>query len=315
MNTVIRRVVSVILALFLFTIIIFWATETLPGDAASHLLGQEATPEGLAILRHKLGLDQPAYLRYLDWVSALLHGDFGTSYTWNVPVAPMIARRLVNSLLLAGLTLVVSIPLAILLGTLAGKNQGGRLDNLISYFAVGLYSIPEFVTGIFLIMLFSVSLKILPATSSLSPEFELKEWMTAAILPSLTLTLATIAYTVRLVRSSLIETLKQEYIVAARARGLPEKTVILKHALLNAAIPVVPAIGIYVGWMIGGLILTETVFAYPGIGSLLATGIANRDVPVIQATSILVYLGYTLASFATDFTVALLDPRTKGGAQ
>lgn len=311
MSYLIKRVVSIFLVLVVFTVLVFWVTEILPGDAASHLLGQESTPADLAIIREKLGLNQPAYVRYINWAGSFLRGDAGISYSWNVPIFPILQRRLINSLLLAGLALAISIPSSILLGSVAGKNPGGRLDNLISYLSLGFFSLPEFVTGIFLIAVFSVTLKVFPATSSLSSDFTQTEWVRAVVLPSATLVLATLGYTTRLMRTSMIETLKKEYIMAARARGIPEKSVIYLHALRNALIPVIPAVGLYMGWMIGGLVLTETVFAYPGIGSLFAIAIANRDIPLIQSTSVIIYMGYAVASLLTDIFVVMLNPRVR----
>ncbi|OGM28623.1 hypothetical protein A2962_00920 [Candidatus Woesebacteria bacterium RIFCSPLOWO2_01_FULL_39_61] len=312
MLQIIRRATSTLLMLVIFTMFVFLATEVLPGDAASHLLGSEATPENLAIERHKLGLDRPAYVRYFDWALNYLEGDMGTSYTWSYPIAPIVGRRIVNSILLTGMALLFSIPLAILLGVIAGKNHGRRLDNLISNVTLVAFSLPEFVTGIFLITLFSVTIRLFPATSSLAPDFTWTEWMKAAILPTLTLTFATIGYIVRLTRSSIINEMAKEYITTARAKGLREPTIVYRHALKNAIIPVIPAIGINAGWMFGGLVLTETVFAYPGIGSLFATAIANRDIPLIQAASIIVYFGYALTSILCDAIVIALNPKLRG---
>ncbi|MGH2616739.1 MAG: ABC transporter permease, partial [Thermomicrobiales bacterium] len=297
--------------LFIVSIVIFGVTELLPGDVAVMILGSEATDETLAALRTQLGLDRPAPLRYVDWLTGAARGDFGESLRMRTEVGPLVLERLKNSLALAGLAFVVGVPLALGLGIIAGLRKDRPLDKAITVTTLLGISVPEFVIGSMLIILFASIWPILPATSLIDPKANPLESMKYLILPAATLVLVTLAHTARMTRANVVQVLRTDYVRTATLKGMPRHRVILRHVLPNALLPSITIIAINVGWMIGGLIVVETVFGYPGLGQLMIFAVTNRDVPLVQAVALLVALIYAVANLSADVLYAALNPRIR----
>lgn len=307
LQILLRRLISIIAILALVSVTVFIATEILPGDAATAILGPEATPENLAALRAQLGLDRPAHLRYLEWAGGLLRGDWGKSLRLGVPVGPLLAQRLGNSLVLAALAFALGVPIAIGLGVIAGMTRNRWPDYLISTGILIAVSLPEFVSGAVLIIVFAAGLGWLPTIS-------LQVGFPNLVLPALTIMLALVAHIARMTRASVIETMGQDYIRTARAKGLTERLVILRHTLPNALLPTITVVGINLGWLVGGLVVVESVFAYPGLGRLLVQAISSRDLPLVQGAALVIATTYCLANWGTDLVYRWLDPQIdKGG--
>lgn len=308
---ILRRLGFLVVTVFLTSLLIFAVTQLLPGDVARVILGREAGEAALQQLRQELGLDQPLPIQYGRWLGNFLTGDWGISYSTNQLIRPLVMERLGNSLMLAGLTLLIALPLGIGLGVLAGFNEDRALDNVISVGSLSVVGLPEFVTGLFLIQIFAFRLKILPANSSIRPDADFGEALPMLILPALTATLVLLAYIVRLTRAGVIEERKKPYVRTAVLKGLPWRTVVVKHVLRNALLPTVTVIAISFGWLISGLIVIENVFNYPGLGRLLTFAIDRRDLPLLQAITFATVLGYSLANLIADLLYAYLNPRIR----
>jgi peptide/nickel transport system permease protein len=299
------------LTLFIVSIVIFCVTELLPGDVAVMILGSEATDDTLAALRTQLGLDRPAPARYFDWLAGAARGDFGESLRMRTDVGPLVLERLKNSLALAGIALAIGVPLALGLGIIAGLRKDRPADKVITVTTLLGISLPEFVIGSVLIMLFASIWPILPATSMIDPQSNPLENMKFLILPAVTLVFVTLAHTARMTRSSVIRVMRTDYVRTATLKGMPRGRIILRHVLPNALLPSITVIALNIGWMIGGLIVVETVFAYPGLGQLMIFAVTNRDVPLVQAVALLVALIYALANLGADLLYAVLNPRIR----
>jgi peptide/nickel transport system permease protein len=306
-----RRLAFMALTLFIVSIVIFGVTELLPGDVAVMILGSEATEETLAALRAKLGLDQPAATRYVDWLGAAVRGDFGESLRMRTPVGPLVAERLKNSLALAGIALLVGVPLALGLGIVAGLRKDKPADRAITVTTLLGISVPEFVIGSVLIILFASIWPILPASSLIDPQANPLQNVPYLILPAATLVIVTLAHTARMTRASVIRVMRTDYVRTAMLKGMPRGRVILRHVLPNALLPSITIIAINIGWMIGGLIVVETVFGYPGLGQLMILAVTNRDVPLVQAVALLVATIYAVANLCADVLYAALNPRIR----
>lgn len=306
-----RRVAFVALTLFIVSIVIFGVTELLPGDVAVMTLGSEATDETLAALRTQLGLDRPAPQRYADWLAGAIHGDFGESLRMRTEVGPLVLERLRNSLALAGIAFIVGVPLALGLGIVAGLRKDRLADRAITMTTLLGISVPEFVIGSVLIILFASIWPILPASSLIDPRQNPLENLRYLILPAATLVLVTLAHTTRMTRASVIRVMRSDYVRTAFLKGMPRGRVILRHVLPNALLPSITIIAINLGWMIGGLIVVETVFGYPGLGQLMIFAVTNRDVPLLQAVALLVATIYALANLGADVLYAALNPRIR----
>ena len=306
-----RRLLLVTLVMAIVSVLIFAVVQILPGDVAVMILGTSATPQDLAALRVKLGLNRPAPLRYLDWIGGAIRGDWGASLLYQMPVRPLVLERLGRSAVLAGLALVVGVPLAVGLGVLSAVRRGGLVDHLVGLVSLVAVSLPEFIIGTVLILVFSFRFALLPPSSLIDPQASLWQAAPSLVLPVLTLVLALLAHMSRMTRASMLEVLEQPYVRAARLRGLRPRRVILRHALRNALLPTVGIIAINVGYLIGGIVVVETVFAYPGLGRLMVDAVNHRDVPVIQMTALVIALTYAMANLAADLAYAYLNPRIR----
>ncbi|MHB1416954.1 MAG: ABC transporter permease [Chloroflexota bacterium] len=308
---IVRRLLFMVLTLLAASLVIFAVTQLLPGDVAKMIMGRFASPEGLARLRHELGLDRPLYVQYFDWLRGFVTGDWGNSLAMGVPIQPLIMERLRNSAMLAAVGLVMSVPLAIVLGIISALKRDTWLDHVISVGSLAVVGLPEFVTGLILIGVFALGLRWLPASSSIDPKSGFFEALPMLILPGLTITLVMLAYVARMTRSSTIEALRTDYTRTAYLKGLSRREVLVKHVLRNSLLPTVTIIAISIGWLVGGLIVTESVFSYPGLGRLLMYSIERRDLPLIQAVSMLVVAIFSLSNLAADVIYAYLNPRIR----
>jgi peptide/nickel transport system permease protein len=307
-----RRFAFMLLTLWFTSVIIFSITQLLPGRVARVLLGREAGEAAVVALEEKLGLNQPAPVRYVNWLTGFVRGDWGTSFVQqNREIRPLVTERLTKSLWLAGMALVFSIPLAILLGVVAGLRANKPVDGIISVTSLAVTGLPEFVTGVVLISVVALQFKWLPASSSISPRLTFFEAIPSLIMPAITATLVLLAYIVRLTRAGVIEVLKKSYVRTAVLKGLPWRQVVFGHILRNALLPTVTVIAISFGWLISGLVVIENVFNYPGLGRLMLTAVERRDLPLMQAISMVTVTFYVLANFIADLLYAYLNPRIR----
>ncbi len=308
-----RRLGFLLLTLFLTSVLVFVVTQWLPGDVARVLLGREAGEAALEALRVHLGLNDPLPVQYMRWVGNLAIGDWGRSFSTDTAVLPLVAGRLRNSLWLAAVTLLMAVPLAVILGVVAGLREDGLLDNTISILAVAVVGLPEFVTGLILVQVLSFGLRLLPAVSIVSPEESFLEVLPRLVLPALTASLVLLAYVARHTRAGVAEELKKTYVRTAILQGLPHGRVVVQHVLRNALLPTITVIAISVGWLISGLVVVESVFNYPGIGRLLIFAIERRDLPLIQAITMVTVVAYAGANLMADLLYGVLDPRIRLG--
>jgi peptide/nickel transport system permease protein len=306
-----RRLALVALVLTVVSILIFAIVQLLPGDVAVMILGTSATPQDLDALRARLGLDRPAPVRYLDWITGALRGDWGTSLLYQVPVRPLVLERVRQSAVLGVLALAVAVPLSIGLGVLSALRRHRWVDQLVGLVTLISVSLPEFISGTVLILLLAFRFPIFPPSSLIDPRAGLAAVAPSLVLPTLTLVLALLAHMTRMTRASMLEVLDAPYVRAARLKGLRPRRVIVRHALRNALLPTVGIVAINVGFLLGGIVVVETVFAYPGLGRLMVDAVNHRDVPVIQMAALVIAATYALANLAADVVYAYLDPRIR----
>ncbi|MEP7284242.1 MAG: ABC transporter permease [Chloroflexota bacterium] len=306
-----RRISFLVITILITSIIIFSIAQLLPGDVARVILGREAGEEALSALRVKLGLNDPAPVRYLHWLNDFVHGDWGHSYTDDSEIRPLVTQRLIKSLWLAFVALVMSVPVSIALGVIAGLNANKPIDGLISVTSLALVGFPEFVSGIVLINVVAFQWHWLPASSSIRPTATFQDALPFLILPAFTATLVLLAYVIRLTRAGVIEVLKKAYVRTAVLKGLPWRQVVTSHILRNALLPTVTVVAISFGWLISGLVVIENVFAYPGIGRLMIDAISRRDLPLMQAISMVTVIAYSVLNLLADLLYAYLNPRIR----
>lgn len=306
-----RRFGFLLLTIFLTSLFIFLATQLLPGDVARVILGREASDAALEALRVELGLNAPLPLQYLRWLGNFVMGDWGTSYSTSLAIRPLIMERLGNSFMLAGLALVIAVPISIFLGVVAGLKEGKMADTLISFTSLAVVGLPEFVTGLLLIQIFAFRWRLFPANSSIRPGTTFGEALPSLVLPAITATLVLLAYVARLTRAGVVVEMKQEYVRTATLKGISQSAVVFRHVLRNALLPTVTVLAISFGWLIGGLIVIENVFNYPGMGRLLTFAIDRRDLPLLQALSFVIVLTFSLSNLVADLLYAYLNPRIR----
>lgn len=306
-----RRLMAIVAILFVMSLLVFGITQILPGNVARVIAGQFATPDVIAAVEDRLGLNQPAYVQYWRWASGILVGDLGQSMVMNRPVAPLLWEALKASAVLAFASFILVAVFGVVLGVVSAVRQNKPTDHAISTFTYLGISVPEFFWGIVLIIVFARYLNVLPSGGIGDINDGLMTWVSYLILLTATLTFTLIAHVSRLTRSSMIEALRSNYVRNARAKGLPENTVIYRHALRNALLPTITILAIDVGWLIGGIVVVETVFSYPGLGRLLVFAIERHDLPLIQATILVIAAIYALANLTADLLYAFLNPRIR----
>jgi peptide/nickel transport system permease protein len=301
---VLRRLAFVVLTVLLSSVLVFAATHVLPGDVATMVLGREASEEAKAALRAELGLDKA-------WLSDLVRGDWGDSISTGQDVRGITLQRLRNSAMLAFVAFLMYVPLGIFLGALAAWRRNSSVDHVLSAGSLAFIGLPEFVTAILLIAVFSRWLGWFPSSSAIPPDSSFLQALPSLILPAMTVSLASLAYVLRMTRSGTIEVLQTDYVRTARLKGLPLLTVAFRHVLRNSLLPTITVVAAGVGWLIGGLIVTETVFGYPGLGRLVLFAVQRRDVLLIQSTTMIIVIIFALANLVADIVYALLNPRIR----
>ncbi|QYX49060.1 ABC transporter permease [Pseudomonas tussilaginis] len=304
-----QRLALGLLSLFAVSVIIFLAVGMLPGDVAEAMLGQAATPQTVAALRAQLGLDVPALTRFGHWAWQLLHGDLGLSLANQRPIAELIAARLGNTFTLALLAALVSVPVALVLGMLAALYRNSWFDRLLNTSALSAVSFPEFFVAYILILVFAVKLNWLPSISNLAPGAGMGEVLERSLLPVLTLSLVVIAQMMRMTRAALINLLASPYIEMARLKGISPARIIIHHALPNALAPIINVVALNLAYLVVGVVVVEVVFVYPGLGQLLVDSVAKRDIPVVQACSLIFAATYILLNTTADVLSIASNPR------
>ncbi|HLI13841.1 MAG TPA: ABC transporter permease [Alphaproteobacteria bacterium] len=308
-----RRVLAIALILVVMSVLIFAITQILPGNVAQIIAGQFASPDTVAAVAHRLGLDRPLPAQYWHWASGILRGDLGRSLVMERPIAPVLFDALGNSALLAALSFAFVVVIGIGIGVLAAVRHNSLIDHCASIFSYVGISVPEFFWGIVLILVFARYLDWLPSGGAAEWGRGFGPWLSHLVLPAATLTFTLIAHVSRLTRSSMIETLRSQYVRNARAKGLPERVVLLRHALRNALLPTITVLAIDVGWLIGGVVVVEAVFAYPGVGRLLVFAIQHHDLPLIQASILVVAAIYCVANLVADLLYSYFNPKIRYG--
>jgi peptide/nickel transport system permease protein len=313
---VVRRLALGVLTLWLVSLVVFAAVLALPGDAATAILGKEATPDRVAALREQLHLNESVVSQYLHWLGGLLSGDLGTSAATQQAVSHLLSDRVANSAFLVLVASLVAIPLSIGLGVWMAMRRGGPVDHIGSTTTLVLAALPEFVIGIGLILLFATNVfHLLPAVSLLPPGTKAWEEPKVVVLPAATLVLAVTPYISRIMRGSMVEVLESEYVTMARLKGLPERHVIWRHAVPNAVVPAIQVAALQLAWMAGGIVVVEYVFSYPGIGAALVDAVANRDMPVVQTVTMLAAGVYVALNLLADIATILVTPKLRTAAR
>lgn len=309
---ILRRIVLLLFTMLVTSALIFGLTQLLPGDIARLSLGRDASQVALELERERLGLNDPLPQQYISWLGGFITGDWGQSFNrGNPPVRPLVMARLVNTLRLAAMTLAISIPASILLGVLAALKENTWIDSLISVFSLSVVGLPEFVTGVLLINIFAHGLGWFPATTVITGDFTLGDWLRVLVLPAITATLVLLGYVSRMTRAGVIDELKKPYVRTAVLKGLPPRQVIFKHVLRNALLPTITVIAISIGWLIGGLVIIEEVFNYPGLGRELVAAVKAKNIPVIQAIVMLIVFFFAVSNLIADILYGLLNPRIR----
>jgi len=310
-----QRLAAIVPVLLVVAVVVFLILRLTPGDPAAVIAGNNATGDDIARIREQLGLSRPLLSQFWIWFSNALQGDLGYSFYLNKPVSELIAQRIEPTLSLAAGTLTLAVLVAVPLGTLAAWRMGGWLDRTLSGFSVAGFSVPVFVIGYVLIYLFAMKLHWLPVQGYRrlfgASSQGVGAWAYQLVLPWFTLATIYVALIARVTRASVSEALTEDYIRTARAKGITESAVLLRHALANAAVPIATVIGIGVALLIGGVVVTETVFAIPGLGSLTVDAVLNRDFPVIQGVVLFFSVLYVLVNLAVDLSYLFLDPRIR----
>lgn len=306
-----KRIGAALLTLFLVSAVIFTISGLLPGDAAQETLGQSATPEQIAALRHEMGLDRPALTRYVEWLSAIVGGDPGQSLVANMPVREIIAARLPNTLMLAGFAALLAVPLALTMGITAAINRGSWIDRALSLATLSMVAMPEFLIATLAVLLFSVKLLWLPSIALVSPEATWGELLRSCALPVLTLVIAVTAQMARMTRAAVADQLDRPYVEMARLKGVPFRRIVLSHVLPNAIGPIVNAAALSLSYLMGGAIIVETIFNFPGLASLMVNAVTSRDMPLLQACAMIFCTAYLLMMLAADVIAIIANPRLR----
>jgi peptide/nickel transport system permease protein len=308
---VVNRLTIAAITLAIVSFAVFFATTLLPGDTATILLGQAATPEAVEGLRKAMHLDDPAILRFLKWIFGLFRGDFGTSYANNMPVAQLIGGRFINTLKLAGLTAAIAVPLSLTLGITSAMWRGSLYDRIVTIVTIGVISVPEFMIATSAVLVFAVYLNWLPALSFTSEAHGFYDLLRAYAMPVVTLTFGVSAQMIRMSRAAVVETLNTPYVEMALLKGASRQRLVLRHALPNALGPIVNAMALSLSYLLGGVIIVETIFNYPGIAKLMVDAVSTRDLPLIQTCAMIFCLGYLALITMADIVAILSNPRLR----
>jgi len=308
-----RRTLLSAVTLLLVSLIVFSVLEILPGDVATRILGRDATPEALDLLRGELGLDRPAVVRYLDWLGGLMTGDLGRSLVSSRPLSEILAPRIFNTVMLSLYAFVLYLPLTVIPAVIQAMTRDRAPDHAFSVVTLVLLSMPDFLLATILLLAFVLWVPVLPAMSLVDATSGFTEYMRAMTLPAVTLAIVMAVYAVRMLRDNLIEVLDSDYVRMAELKGLSRARVLLRHALPNALVPTLNVTALNLAYLVGGVVVVEKVFSYPGFGTLLVDSLQLRDLPVIEATVMIAALVYVAANLVADVAAILLNPRLRTG--
>ena len=311
---ILKRLGAALVLLLVVSLLVFAGCEILPGDVAQVALGQFATEDTVRALRLEMGLDQPAPVRYLKWLGGIVHGNWGQSITTKTPVAALLSERLINSAILAGVTTLIAIPLALGLGLLMAINAGKAFDRAASIVVLGLSATPEFLLGTLAVLLFAVKLRWLPAVAYLNSEADFAQTVRALLLPVTTLVIVVTAQIARMTRAIIGNILQLPYIEMASLKGVRRRRLIGYHAMINAVGPISNVVALNVAYLVSGIVIVETIFAYPGLARLMIDAVQARDLPVVQACAMIFCVTYVLLILLADILAYAFDPRSGGQA-
>lgn len=306
-----RRLGLAVLTLFLLSIIIFVAGQVVPGDPGRAILGPFAAQSAVQALDHSLGVDKPLIVQYWTWITGVLHGDLGISYQFRAPVSTFLFPALGRSLKLAAVAFVIVVPLSIFAGIVAALNRGRPIDRAISVTGLSLATVPEFVSGVVLIVVFAIGLKWLPVTATAPAGSSIPVQLKYLILPAIPLVVVLFGYIMRMTRAGTIESLDSDYVRTATLKGLPRSVVVRRHVLRNSLLPTITVIATQIGYLIGGLVVVEVLFNYPGLGRLIFTAANDKDFPMLEAGVLAIGIVYLLATLVADILYTLLNPRIR----
>jgi peptide/nickel transport system permease protein len=305
------RVGLALLTLLIVSALVFALTGLLPGDAAQQALGQAATPEQVAALRHQFGLDQPAVQRYFEWLVHVVTGNFGTSLSNDMPVSGLIATRLPNSLMLAGLTTLVSVPVALMIGILSAMFRGSLLDRVLNVLTLSTVAVPEFLIATIAVLIFAVKLRWLPALSYLSEVTSFGALVRIYAMPVTTLCCVIVAQMARMTRAAVLDQLNAPYVEMARLKGASPSRIVLRHVLPNTIGPIANAIALSLSYLFGGVVIVESIFNYPGLASLMVDAVTNRDMPLVQGCVMVFCAAYLILVLIADLCQIISNPRLR----
>ncbi len=311
MKMVLRRIGIGFVTLLVVSILVFIGTSVLPGDVAQIILGQSATPSTLAALRAELGLDQPAYIRYFSWLADMMSGDLGTSKAGGASISSLIGGRIGNTMMMAGIVALISIPLSVCLGLLAAMYPGTWLDRIVTFTTLSLISVPEFFIATFMVLILAVQLKWLPAIAYMSGNETGWELARLLAMPIITLVIVVSAQMIRMTRAGILNVMNTPYIEMAILKGVPRRRIILRHALRNAIGPIVNVIALNLAYLVSGVVIVETIFAYPGLAKLMIDGVQTRDLPLVQACAMIFCATYVVLILIADVASILSNPRLR----
>ena len=303
-----QRIAFAIVTLFIVSLFIYLGVELLPGDAAEVILGKTATPETVAIFRRELGLDLPLHTRYIEWVSNVIQGDLGTSLSNSMEVSHQVGIRLFNTIFLASFAAVISMPLALALGILSALYRNTVFDRTVNLTTLTTISFPDFFVAYMLILFFAIDLNIFPSVSMIHPNTDFFDRLYRTMLPAITLTLVTVAHTMRMTRAAIINLLASPYIEMARLKGLSPARIVMKHALPNAMAPIITVVVINLAYLVVGVVVVEVVFVYPGLGQLLVESVGKRDIPVVQGAALIFAVTYISLNLLADILSIVSNP-------
>ena len=309
LKVIAQRIALGFLTLFTISLLITFGVELLPGDLAESILGQGATPETVIVFRAELGLDKPAHMRYLSWLGGIVTGDLGVSLANKREISELVGIRIANTLFLGGFAAAIAVPLALFLGILAALYRNTLYDRAINTFTLTTISFPEFFVAYILILFFAIKLGWFPGISNISTELSFGNKLFRTLLPATTLTLVVLAHMLRMTRATIINLLASPYIEMARLKGISPMKIILRHALPNALAPIVNVVAINLAYLVVGVVIVEVVFVYPGLGQLMVDSVSKRDIPVVQACSMIFASVYILLNLSADIISIVTNPR------
>lgn len=311
MQMALRRIWIGIATMFVVSVIVFIMTSILPGDVAQIVLGQSATPDTLAALRRELGLDQPAYVRYFMWLGDMATGDLGTSKAGGAAIADLIGGRFGNTMVLAGLVALISIPISIFLGLWAAMHPGTWLDRTVTFGTLSTISVPEFFIATLMVLILAVNLHWLPSTAMLRDNMTFMEFMRGMAMPIITLVIVVSAQMIRMTRAGILNVMSSPYIEMAILKGVPRRRIILRHAFFNAIGPIINVIALNLAYLVSGVVIVETIFAYPGLAKLMIDGVQTRDLPLVQACAMIFCGTYVILILIADIGSIVSNPRLR----